>query len=79
MLGVLYNDSICRILNVRRRNCVPTVEQRCRLRFASIPAKLVQRRLRWFGYAAILPNGELIRDFFVHTASYVVKANWGLG
>ncbi len=48
MLEVFDNDSICRILQVRRRNCVPSVELRRRLCLTSIPALLVQRRIRWF-------------------------------
>ncbi len=46
MLEVFDNDSI---LHVRRRDCVPSVELRRRLCLTSIPAQLVQRRLRWFG------------------------------
>ncbi len=48
MLGVFDNDSIRRILRVRRRDCVPSVELRRRLGLTSIPALLVQKRLRWF-------------------------------
>ncbi len=60
MLEVFDNDSIHRILRVRHRDCVPSVELRRRLRLTSIPALLVQRRLRWFGHAARRPEGELI-------------------
>ncbi len=45
MLGVFDNDSMCRILRLRRRDCVPSVELRRRLCNTSIPALLVQRRL----------------------------------
>ncbi len=43
------------------RGYVPSVELRRRLRLTSKPALLVQRRLRWFGYAARRPEGELIK------------------
>ncbi len=41
MLEVFDNDSILRILRVRRRDCVPPVELRRRLCLTSIPALLV--------------------------------------
>ncbi len=63
MLEVFDNDSISRILRVRRRDCVPSVELRRRLCLTSIPALLVQRRLRWFGHAARLPKVSLSRTF----------------
>ncbi len=67
MLEVFDNDSIRRILRVRRRDCVPSVELRRRLRLTSIPALLVQSRLRWFGHAARRPEGELIKDLGLPT------------
>ncbi len=63
MLEVFANDSTHRVLRVRRRDCVPTVELRRRLSLTSIPAPLVQRRLRWFGHAARHFEGELIKNF----------------
>ncbi len=65
MLEVFDNDSIRRILRVRRRGCVPSLELRRRFRITSIPALLVQRRLRWLGHAARRPQGELIKDLFL--------------
>ncbi len=62
MLEVFDHDSIHRILRVRRRECMASVEQRRRLCFASIRALLVQRRLRWFCHAARRPESELIKD-----------------
>ncbi len=50
MLEVFDNDSIHRILRVRHIDCVPSMELRRRLCLTSIPALLVQRRLRWFGH-----------------------------
>ncbi len=67
MLEVFDNDSIHRILRVRRRDCVHYVELRRRLSLTSIPALLVQRRLRWFGHAARRPEGELIKDLLFPT------------
>ncbi len=51
-LEAFDNDSIRRILHVRRRDCVPSMELRRRLCLTHIPALLVQRRLHWFGHAA---------------------------
>ncbi len=67
MLTVYGNDSIRRILRVRRRDCVPSVELRHRLCLTSMPALLVQRRLRWFGHAARRPEGELIEHLLLPT------------
>ncbi len=67
MLEVFDNDSIRRILRVRRSDCVPSVELRRRLCLTSIPALLVQRRLRWFGHATRRPEGELIKDLLLPT------------
>ncbi len=67
MLEVFENDSIHRILRVRRRDCVPSVELRHRLCQTSIPALLVQRRFRWCGHAARRPEGELIKDILLPT------------
>ncbi len=47
-----------RILRVRRRDCVPSVELRRRLCLTSMPALLVQRRFRWFGHEARRPEGQ---------------------
>ncbi len=59
MLEVFDNDSIRRILRVRRRGCVPSVELRHRLYLTRIPALLVQRRLHWFGHAATTIKADL--------------------
>ncbi len=67
MLGVFDNDSIRRILRVRHRDCVPSVELRRGLCLTSIPALIVQRRLHWFGHAARRPEGELIKDLLLPT------------
>ncbi len=67
MLEVFDNDSIRRILRVRRRDCVPSVELCHRLCLTSIPALLVQGRLRWFGQAARRPECELIKDLLLPT------------
>ncbi len=68
MLEVFDNDSIRRILRVRRRDCVSSVELRRRLGLTSIPALLVQKRHRWFGHAARRPEGELIKDLLLSTS-----------
>ncbi len=63
VLEVFDNDSIRRILRVRRRDCVQSVELRRRLCLTSISALLVQRRLRWFGHAANRQvSSELAQD-----------------
>ncbi len=56
-----------RIQRVRRRDCVPSVELRRRLCLTSIPALLVQRRLRWFSHAARRSEGVLIKDLLLPT------------
>ncbi len=60
MLEAFDNDSIRRILRVRRRDCVSSMELRRRLCLTSIPA--LQKRLRWFDHVARRPEGELIKD-----------------
>ncbi len=67
MLEVFDNDSIRRILCVRRRDCVPSLELRRRLCLTRTPALLVQRRLCWFGHAAKRTVGELIKDLLLPT------------
>ncbi len=62
MLEVFDNDSTHRILHIRRRDSVPSLELWRRICFTSIPALVVQRRLRCFGHAARRPDGELIKD-----------------
>ncbi len=69
ILEVFDNNSTRRILRVRRRDCVPSLELRRRLCRTSIPALLVQRRLRWFGHATRCPEGELIKDLLLPTPS----------
>ncbi len=60
-------DSIRHILRVRRRDCVPSVGLHRRLCLTSIPALLVQTRLRWFGHAARRPESELIKEILLPT------------
>ncbi len=67
MLEVVDNDSILRILRVRRKDCLPSAELCRRLHLTSIPALFVQRRLRWFGHGARRPDGELIKDLLLPT------------
>ncbi len=67
MLAMFDNASIRRILRVRPRDCVPSVELRRRLSLTSIPALLMQRRLRWFGHAERRPEGELIKNLLLPT------------
>ncbi len=49
---------------------MPSMELRRRLCLTSIPALLVQRRLRRFGHAAKRPEGEFIKD--------VAQTSWRL-
>ncbi len=67
MLEVFDNDSIHRILYLRRRDCVPSVELQRRLCLTTMPALFMQRRLRWFDHAARRPTGELIKDLVLST------------
>ncbi len=77
MLEVFDHDSIHRILRVRRRDCVPSVELRRRLCLTSIPVLLVQRRLRWFGHAARRPGGELLKDLLFPTPPHTWRRRAG--
>ncbi len=63
-LTVFDNDSIRRILHVRRRDCVPAVEMQRRFRLASKPAQLGQRKHRYFDLAARRPD-ELIMNLLL--------------
>ncbi len=65
MREVFDNDSNHRILHVRHRDSVPSMELRCRLHLTSTPALLVQRGLSWFGHAARRPDSELIKDLLL--------------
>ncbi len=58
MVEVFDNDSIRRILPVRRRDCVPSMELRRRLCLASIPTLLVQRRFRHVAQAVWRPTED---------------------
>ncbi len=66
MLEAFDNDNIRRILHVKCRDRVSSVEPRRRLCLSSIPALLVQRRLRWFGRATRRPVSELVKNFRLH-------------
>ncbi len=67
MLDAFDNDSIRRILHVKRRDCAPTAELRRRLYLTPIPALLVQRRLRWFGHTTRRPDVEPFKDLLLPT------------
>ncbi len=77
VLEVFDNDSIRRILRVRRRDCVPSVELRRRLCLTSIPALVVQRRHRWFGHASRRLEGELIKDLLPPTPPRIWRRRVG--
>ncbi len=66
-MEVFDYDSIHRILLIRRRDCVPSLEMRRPLSLKSILALLVQRILHWFGRAARRHEGELIKDLLLPT------------
>ncbi len=66
-----------RILRVRHRDCVPSVELRRHLYLKSIPALLVQRRLHWFGHAARRAGGELIKDLLLPTPNRMWRRRTG--
>ncbi len=46
-------------------------------KLTSIPALLVQRRLRWFGYAARRPEGELFKDLLLPTPTRTLRMRAG--
>ncbi len=53
------------------------MELRRHLCFTSIPALLVQRRLRWFGHAARRPEGEVIKDLLLPTPPHMWRRRAG--
>ncbi len=67
MLVVFGNDRIRRFLNMGRSGRVPTAELPRRLRLTSMPAQLVQRRLRWYSHSPRRPNGALMIDLLQPT------------
>ncbi len=77
VMAVLDKGSIRRILSVRRRDCVPTVNLRRRLCLTSIPALLVKGKLR-----CILACRNVSRRWAdkwplpSHTASHVAHTSW---
>ncbi len=67
LLAVFANDSI------KRGDCVPALELRCRL---SLTSPLVERRLRRFDRAARRLDGELLKDLLLPTPhSHVAQVN----
>ncbi len=58
----LDNDCLRRIERCNRRDRVPCAVLRKRLRLPTLPALLLQRRLRWFGHAARRAPGEFMRE-----------------
>ncbi len=56
------------------RDCVLTVALQRRLQLTDKHEQRAQRWLRWVGYAARQPHGELTRDSVFYTASHVVQA-----
>ncbi len=54
------------------------MELRRRLGLSSIPALLVQKRLRRFGHAARRPNGELINDLLLSTPPRMWRRRTGV-
>ncbi len=68
ILKIFDNDSTRRILRIRRRDCVSSVELRRHLCLASIPPLLVQRRLCWFRHATRRPDSDLIKDLLLPTS-----------
>ncbi len=59
MSEVFDNENIRRFLQVRRSDCVPSVELRRGLCFTRILAQLMQGRFRWFGHSAKRSDCEL--------------------
>ncbi len=49
------------------------MELRRRLSLTSIPAMVVQRRLRWFGHATRRPEGERIKDLLLATPPRLLR------
>ncbi len=77
VLEVFENDSLLRILHVRRRDCEQSVELRRRLSLTSISALFVQRRFHWFGHDAKRSEGELIKDHLLPTPPRIWRRRTG--
>ncbi len=77
MLEVFDNDSICRILHMRCRDCVSSVEQRRRLCHTSTSALLMQRGLLFVWARRKTSRRRTDQGFTsAHTTSHVAQANW---
>ncbi len=61
-LEVFDNDCLRCILGRRRLDRIPCALLRRQLHLRALPPVLLQRRLRWLGYAARRPAGEIIHE-----------------
>ncbi len=61
-LEVFDNDSSRRIERGNRRDHVPCAILRQRIQLPTLPALLMQRRLRWFDHAVRRAPGEFMRE-----------------
>ncbi len=61
-LEVFDNDCLRRIERCDRRDRVPRAVLRQRLQLPTLPALLLQHRLRWFGHAARRAPGKFMRE-----------------
>ncbi len=61
-LEVFYNDCLRHIEKCNRRDRVPCSILRQRLQLPTLPALLLQRRLRWFDHAAHRAPGGFTRE-----------------
>ncbi len=61
-LGVFDNDCFRRIERGNRRDRVPCAVLHQRIQLLTLPALLLQCRLRWFGHAARQAPGEIMRE-----------------
>ncbi len=59
---VFDNGCLRRIERYNRRDGVPCAVRRQRLQLPTLPALLLQRRLRWFSHAARRAPGEFMRE-----------------
>ncbi len=61
-LEAFENDCLRRIEGCNRRDRVPCAILRQRLQLPTMPALLLQRRLRWFGHAVRREPAEFMRE-----------------
>ncbi len=72
LLAVIENESICRILHMRHRGCVSTMELQRRICLTAFSEQLIERSLCWLGHATRRADDELV----IHLTEHLGPENW---